>query len=279
MTTTPQRSGGGLGPLDRSEAGRRPWGRPCRTPVRLAAAVAAVIALAGCLSSPDPSAFPASDDLPDVVTPTEVASTTVTDTVPTGVRASSLERQAQEMTVRIRTTGCGALGTGSGFAIGDGVIVTNRHVVEDARDISLNTWDGGSLTAVVHGVDVTDDLALIRIDRSLATAALLAPDDPTTGAQVTVVGFPLGGQQELTRGQVVDYARLDRADGPRVIRISAEIWPGSSGGPVLDDRGRVVGVVFAIERATDYALAVPVSQVREALAEGVAEADPLRCDD
>ena len=198
-------------------------------------------------------------------------------TLSAGLRAHSVERRAREMTVRIRATGCGALGTGSGFAVGEGVIVTNRHVIEDANTISLNTWDGSSFDASVQGIEYTDDLALVRTGRRLPLAGQLASDDPNTGEDVTVVGYPLGGQQELAPGRVVDYARLDTDEGPRVLRLSAEIWPGNSGGPVLDSNGQVVGVVFAIERATDYALAVPVSHLHEVLAEGAAQAGPLGC--
>lgn len=234
--------------------------------------LALITLTSACVPPADPAAFPAPDDLPGVSEPPAVApSVTVNATMPAatdGVRAVSVERRAREMTVRIRASGCGALGTGSGFAIGDGVIVTNRHVLEDATRVSLNTWDGGSMEASVLGADFTDDLALVRIDGELPSAGRLAAADPEPGSAVTVVGYPLGGQQTLMSGEVVDYARLDSLDGPRVVRLSAEIWPGSSGGPVLDERGEVVGVVFAIERATDYALAVPVSHVREVLSEG-----------
>ena len=270
----------------------------------MAWAVAVALLAAGCVAVPDSDAFPAADDLPPAVSGQTVPAQTVPDTAgrhgqddasgtdtddsapvspsisPRSIsgpdqtlRASSGERQAKEMTVRVRTTGCGSLGTGSGFAIGDGLIVTNRHVVAEATEISLNTWDGGSIEAQLHGIDVTDDLAVVRIDRTLPSAGDLAADDPSAGTGITVVGYPLGGHLEFTRGDVVDYARLDTSEGPRVLRLSAEIWPGNSGGPVLDDAGRVVGVVFAIERGTDYALAVPVSQLHELLDRGLASAD------
>jgi S1-C subfamily serine protease len=233
----------------------------------------------GCVEAPDAAAFADSDDLPRVATPTAVTEVPTVDAIlPARVRARSVERRAREMTVRIRGTGCGALGTGSGFAIGGGIIVTNRHVIEDATTISLNTWDGASLDASVEGVDYTDDLALVRIDRELPSAGRLATEDPVTGADVTVIGYPLGGQQELTSGRVVDYARLETDEGPRVVRLSTEIWPGNSGGPVLDDDGRVVGVVFAIERATDYALAVPISHLRDVLDNGTAREDMRGCE-
>lgn len=228
----------------------------------------AVVA-AGCVPPVDTAEFPARAPQPTVAPVPRVEGEPVEgDASTTGaeLRRASLERRAREMTVRIRATGCGALGTGSGFAIGDGIIVTNRHVVESATRLSLNTWDGASVEAQLVGLDLTDDLALVQVDRQPASAGALAAADPVSGAAVTVVGYPLGGQQTFTDGEVVDYARLDTTEGPRVLRVAAEIWPGNSGGPVLDDTGRVVGVVFAIERATDFALAVPVSQLRRMLA-------------
>lgn len=252
--------------------------RPSHHVRRLLAVVAVAVVSAGCVPAVDRGEFAAPGPAPTVAAaPTAPPLVVSTPSGPTQLRRASVERRAREMTVRIRATGCGALGTGSGFAVGGGIIVTNRHVVEDATDLSLNTWDGASVSARLEGVDLTDDLAVVRVDREPASAGELAGGDPTTGADVTVVGFPLGGEQTLTGGTVVDYARLDDTDGPRVLRVAAEIWPGSSGGPVLDDEGRVVGVVFAIERATDYALAVPVSQLHALLEAGPGAAADASC--
>jgi S1-C subfamily serine protease len=254
--------------------------KPRRGLVVAVLAIVQAIVLAGCVPAADMGAFESVSELPSVAPALQVddaptgGATTATSAEP---RADSVQRRAREMTVRIRSSGCGSFGTGSGFAIGDGVIVTNRHVVTDATQVSLNTWDGGSMRATVDGVDYTDDLALVRIDADPSSAGQLADSDPEVGTPVTVVGYPLGGAQTLTSGKVVDYARLDASDGPRVVRVSAEIWPGNSGGPVLDDAGRVVAVVFAIERATDYALAVPVSQLRDVLAGGPSSAEAPQC--
>ena len=180
-------------------------------------ALLALVVLSGCVPAADSSAFSSASELPVVATPPSVddlPTVDVTGTTATELRAGSLERRAREMTVRIRASGCGSLGTGSGFAIGNGVIVTNRHVVSEATRVSLNTWDGGSMLAAVDGVDYTDDLALVRTGVALPSAAQLAAGDPSADTHVTVVGFPLGGRQTLTSGEVVDYARLDSRDGP-----------------------------------------------------------------
>lgn len=259
-----------------------------RVAARAAALVCFVGALAGCLPAADPSGFAAPsgvDGVSDVETPVEAPKPASSALAPAdevaalsapGVDARQ-RRRAREMTVRIRATGCGELATGSGFVIGDRLIVTNRHVVDGAGAVSINTWDGRSVDATVQGVDLSDDIAVMRVDRELPASAQLADADPGMGDEVTAVGFPLGGRQALSSGTVVDYARLDTGDGPRIMRVSAEIWPGSSGGPLVDLQGRVVGVVFALERATDYGLAIPVSDLRDALAQGTTWAASPGC--
>jgi S1-C subfamily serine protease len=83
-----------------------------------------------------------------------------------------------------------------------------------------------------------------------------------------VAGFPLGGQQIVAEGDVLDYVvGANLGDGTQVMRLSTTVHPGNSGGPVIDRRGEVVGVVYAIELATHRALAIPASAVRSLLRE------------
>jgi hypothetical protein len=64
-----------------------------------------------------------------------------------GIEATAVLRAAREFTVRIRALGCDRLGTGSGFVLDDGLIVTNRHVVGQPREVAISTWDGRSFDA------------------------------------------------------------------------------------------------------------------------------------
>ena len=106
--------------------------------------------------------------------------------------------------MRVRNRSCDGVATGSGFAVGPRRLVTNRHVVEGAEELQLDTWDGRSVSVAVHRVAYLHDLALIATLEPLPRVALLAADDPEPGARVTAVGFPLGGPLTQTRGKVVD---------------------------------------------------------------------------
>jgi S1-C subfamily serine protease len=218
--------------------------------------------IAGCVPAPvsehaadtataaplvSPSAVPVSADTP-------------------AVRAASPERVARRTTVRVRSLGCGRIGTASAVAVGRRLLVTNRHVVAGADRIELNYWDGSRAEARPRTVAVADDLALVEVSRRLPAVARVAPDDASKGAELFVVGFPNGGQQTIARGELIEYAPLERhPDASPVMRLSAPIAPGNSGGPVLDASGAVIGVVFGIETATGHGLAVPASAVLELL--------------
>jgi S1-C subfamily serine protease len=180
------------------------------------------------------------------------------------VRAESLERMARRMTVRVRSRGCGRIGTASAVAVGRRLLVTNRHVVAGADSIELNYWDGTSAEARLDTVAVGDDLALVEVSLRLPAVARLAEADAPEGSPMLVVGFPNGGEQKIVRGELIEYAPLEQhPDASMVMRLATPVAPGNSGGPVLDRSGTVVGVVFGIETATGHGLAVPSSAVRQ----------------
>ena len=211
-----------------------------------AAAVGALLALVGCVAAPPAAGPPAS--------------------LPSGkprLAAESARQRAAEVTMRVRNRGCDGVATGSGFAVAARRLVTNRHVVEGAEELQLDTWDGRSVSVAVHRVAYLHDLALIETLEPLPRVARLAADDPEPEAPVTAVGFPRGGPLAQTRGRVVDLvagARL--GEHGKVLRVSAAVTHGNSGGPLLDQAGRVIGVVYAGETRTGYGLAIPVSTLR-----------------
>jgi S1-C subfamily serine protease len=227
-----------------------------RFPVLL---VAAAVLTSGCVAAPPPAA----------VAP------------PTTRRVLSTESAGQrsaEITVRVRNRACDFLATGSGFAVGRNLLVTNRHVVEEAEQLQLDTWDGKSIAVEVHAVAYLNDLALIQTIQNLPRVAELAPGDPRDGATVSVVGFPLGGPMKTTKGRVVDTVTgTELGEEGRVVRITAKVQHGNSGGPLLDAEGRVAGVVYAIERSSGYGLAIPVSALRQFLAAGTPAGSPEPC--
>ena len=157
--------------------------------------------------------------------------------------------------------------TGSGFAIGDGRIVTNHHVVAGATEVAIRRR-GGRVRARVLGSDPSTDLALLRPrpdqSRRLEPLPLGDSEDVRPGDPVVVIGNPLGLARTLTAGVVsATGRRIDAPDGfpiTNAVQTDAAVNPGNSGGPLLDEHGRVIGVI-AQARGAGIAFAVPVDTV------------------
>ena len=141
---------------------------------------------------------------------------------------------------------------GSGFLIGDGRIVTNAHVVADARQILVRRPDQANpRIATVEAVAHDCDIAVLRVaDEGFAEGLrpLTLGELPRTGSQVQTYGFPLGGQDVSSTAGIVSRIETrgyvhSGMDAHLVVQTDAAINPGNSGGPVVQD-GRVVGVAF-----------------------------------
>jgi len=136
----------------------------------------------------------------------------------------------------------------------DGYIVTNDHVIAGASAVTVKVGDGRTQTARVVGADASTDVALLKVDTGDAALPTLALGDSSVanvGDPVFAIGNPFGLDRTLTTGVVSALQRsIDAPNGftiSNVIQTDAALNPGNSGGPLLNDRGQVIGVNSQIE--------------------------------
>ncbi len=156
-------------------------------------------------------------------------------------------------------------GAGSGFVVTpDGYVMTNSHVVTGAHEIRVRTATGETLTGQLAGNDPATDLAIVRVNESLPTYLPVEGSlTPKVGQLAVSIGNPLGFESTVSTGVVSALGRSLRGRANRlidgVIQHSAPLNPGNSGGPLLDSRGRVLGVntaIIARSQGLGFAIAV-----------------------
>jgi S1-C subfamily serine protease len=157
-------------------------------------------------------------------------------------------------------------GTGSGFILnGDGVIVTNAHVVEDAQVVSVVLRDGQTYEGTVLGVDSVTDVAVVKIEaENLPIVTLGNAENLVPGEWAIAIGNPLGLDNTVTVGIISALGRSSNEVGiadkrVRFIQTDAAINPGNSGGPLLNAQGEVIGINTAIRAdAQGLGFAIPI---------------------
>jgi serine protease Do len=198
-------------------------------------------------------------------------------------------------------------GMGSGFIVSaDGLILTNAHVVRDAKDVTVKLGDRREFTAKVLGSDPSTDIAVLRIDaKNLPTVRIGDARQLEVGDPVLAIGAPYGLEQTATQGIVSAKGRSLPGDNTVVpfIQTDAAVNPGNSGGPLFDGSGAVVGInaqiysqsggfqglsfsipinvamsvkdqIVATGRATHARLGVTVQDMNQALADSFGLARP-----
>jgi len=156
-------------------------------------------------------------------------------------------------------------GQGSGFIVSaDGLVLTNAHVVRDAREVNVKLQDRTEHRARVLGVDPSTDIAVLKIDATGLPAVVLGdPSQVKVGDHVLAIGSPFGFEQSATSGIVSAKGRALPGDS-RVpfIQTDAAVNPGNSGGPLFDGAGRVIGINSQIYSSSGgfqgLAFAIPI---------------------
>ncbi|HEY66349.1 MAG TPA: PDZ domain-containing protein [Caldilineae bacterium] len=165
-------------------------------------------------------------------------------------------------------------GQGSGFVWDkQGHIVTNHHVVANASEIEVTFWNDVSVSAEIVGTDPDSDIAVIKVDVSpeeLYPVELGDSDQVRVGERAIAIGNPFGYEGTLTVGIISAVGRsIPAVTGfqiPEAIQTDAAINPGNSGGPLLDARGRVIGVNAQIrslvQANSGVGFAIPINLVK-----------------
>ena len=169
----------------------------------------------------------------------------------------------------------GANGTGSGFIFdSNGWILTNKHVVEGADEISVKLNDSRVFSGRVYGIDTLTDLAIVKIDATGLPAATIGSSEELELGQLAIaIGNPLGNfENTVTTGVVSGLGRQIQAGDStgttseqlnNLIQTDAAINPGNSGGPLINSAGQVIGINTAVNQdAQGIGFAIPISVAR-----------------
>lgn len=194
---------------------------------------------------------------------------------PDDAAAATLAGPALRSTVKILGAACGDEQEGSGFAVGQGLVVTNAHVVAGEATTQILVG-GSSYPATVVLYDPDFDLAVLRTGAPLGPPLTVDPDQVARGTQAAILGYPENGPLTIGgAGISAEFTAVGRdiynqgAVTRGVYALQADVRPGNSGGPVVSANGEVVGVVFSrstVYANVGYALTSPgvLSRVRQA---------------
>jgi len=181
-------------------------------------------------------------------------------------------------------------GTGSGFVIDkQGHVVTNYHVVQRADTVRVTLFDGATHQARVIGFDPSTDVAVLQVEVPQEKLFPLSFGDSSSvmvGQKVLALGNPFGLERTLTSGIVSSLDRSIKARNGRpikgMIQTDAAINPGNSGGPLLNSKGRVIGmntaIVSQVGQSAGISFAVPINAISRILPQLIENGRVIRAD-
>jgi Trypsin-like peptidase domain/Colicin V production protein len=196
-------------------------------------------------------------------------------------------QRAGRSVVRVLGTACGLGVQGSGWVAGDGVVVTNAHVVAGQDDTTVQVdGEGGRLDTQAIWYDARNDLALLRVPALAGTPRLRLHPGPEQGTSAAILGFPEDGPYDVRPGRVGQTETVVSQDaygrGPvrrTITAVRGLVRQGNSGGPMVDGGGRVVTTIFAatVSDGGRSGYGVPVAIVRDALTSARGPVDTGPC--
>ena len=196
-------------------------------------------------------------------------------------------RRAGQSVVKVLGTACGLAVQGSGWVAGDGVVVTNAHVVAGQDDTTVQLrGEGPELDAQAIWFDPRNDLAVLRASGLAGTPALGLNANARQGTSAAILGFPENGPYDVEPGRLGETSTVLTQDayghGPvrrPITSLRGTVRSGNSGGPMVDGRSRVVTTIFAATVADGgrSGFGVPDSVVTKALREAGGPVDTGPC--
>lgn len=209
------------------------------------------------------------------------------DALPSQQSFAGVVATAQPSVLRIEGRACAGIGTGTGYVAAEDLIVTNAHVVAGMRYPFVETTDGRRLRAEITRFDAELDIATLRVSRLGLSPLQYASSDPTTGNAAIVLGYPGGGAFTASPARVLEHFTAvsgnifgEGQTHRSVYALHANVEPGDSGGPVLNQAGQVIGTTFARSTTTQqigYMLANGAVQQAVNSPAGHSAGEQLRC--
>ena len=264
--------------LDDPVADRDP--RPTRQAGRGLAGLFGASLLSAILASTGTAAVLVGTATPSAAAPASTANTRAVNTANDAEDITAVVATARRSVVTITSNGVSSngpfsvptTGVGSGLILtANGYILTNRHVVEDSRTLTVTLMNGRDLPASIVKISDTTDLALIKVDATGLPAATIGDSNAIQVGQTAIaIGSPLGTFTEtVTRGvisgldreiTVTDDSTRQQRTLKGLIQTDAAINPGNSGGPLLDAAGRVIGLNTAVATSAEgLGFAIPIA--------------------